>query len=436
MTSSFVVKSVTRRLGRYGFLIGMIAVGIMAVTMVQAVTVGMTENVIEGSGRYLGGRYIVVGRKGPYSTNIIEEPAKLISAVNSAAKANGRISVVRREIAADNEPTLYFNGDSFKVRRISGIDYLAEAPTFTSLRFAAGSMAGLKHPDSIAISRQVAARFGVRLGDNLTLSIRNSSGYLDSMPLVVCGIFQDASLFGYYNCYMNLDSLAKLMGDDPSKVLSSLGFYIDNTNADAYAMAARLTEALSKAGFNTFDKLQSKDDADARWQREQWDGVRYAVLPIENYIDAKVMDLIHAIQLVSYLFLGMMLVIILVGMRNTMRLMVRKRFKELGTIRALGLSSDGTRGLVLRESLLVASIGFLIGLAAALVILSILGLFPFEWPDGFDIFLKRGHLTWNLSLGFLALNYIALCLMTVAGADPAARQAAAISPAEAMAVAD
>lgn len=434
MTSSFVVKSVTRRLGRYGFLIGMIAVGIMAVTMVQAVTVGMTENVIEGSGRYLGGRFLVVGRPWNSKTNTIENPDTIVSALEKSGFSPS--TVVKREVAADSEPMLFFNGESFKVRRVSGVDFEAEAPVFRKLAFVSGGIEGLKGSSAILISKQVAERFGARVGDAITLRITNNQGYIDSADLVVKGIFKDASIFGYYNCYMDIGVLSKLMGDDPEKEISYLGFYFDNETGSASEKAARMTAALAAAGLKTFEKLQSKDDADSRYITEKWEGVRYSVLPVEDYIDAKVMDLIHAIQLVSYLFLGMMLVIILVGMRNTMRLMVRKRFKELGTIRALGLSSDGTRGLVLRESLLVASIGFLIGLAAALVILSILGLFPFEWPDGFDIFLKRGHLTWNLSLGFLALNYIALCLMTVAGADPAARQAAAISPAEAMAVAD
>ena len=56
MRSPFVFKSVFRRLGRYGFLVVMIGFGIAAVTLVQAVTVGMTANVTEGSARYLGGR--------------------------------------------------------------------------------------------------------------------------------------------------------------------------------------------------------------------------------------------------------------------------------------------------------------------------------------------------------------------------------------------
>ena len=434
MTSSFVLKSVTRRMGRYGFLIGMIAVGIMAVTIVQAVTVGMTNNVIEGSGRYLGGRYLVVGRPWNSRTNVIEDPEALIEALKKAGFSPS--ITARRQVAADSEPTLFFNGESFRVRRISGVDFAAEQPAFKGLTFVSGSVAGLKGTKGILISKQIAERFGARQGDSVTLRITNAQGYIDSTDLIISGIFKDASIFGYYNCYMDIDVLSALMGIDSRKQLAYLGFYFDHEAQNHDRQAEQMTSALSMAGFQTYNALQSKDDADHRYETEKWEGMRYAILPVERYIDAKVMDLIHAIQLVSYLFLAMMLVIILVGMRNTMQLMVRKRFKELGTIRALGLSSEGTRTLVLKESLLVATIGFCIGLAGAVVILAIAGLFPFEWPDGFDIFLKRGHLTWSLSLGFLALNYLALCLMTIAGSDPAARQAAAISPAEAMSVAD
>jgi ABC-type lipoprotein release transport system permease subunit len=426
----FVVKSVTRRMKRYSFLVIMIAVGIMAVTLVQAVTVGMSENVIEGSARYLGGRYLVVGRESGSHTNAIQGSGRIVAAIE---KAGFKPSIVaRREIAGDNEPTLFFNGESFKVRRVSGVDFEAEAPVFAKLAFTAGGAAGLEGTNAILVSKQVAERFGVRLGDEITLSLKNNSGFLDSAPLVVKGIFRDASIFGFYNCYVDFAVLSRLMGEG-NDVAGSLGFYLKGAAGPSDKTAQAMTKALSDSGFSTFSKLESKDDADAQAAKGGWEGLRYGVLPVEKYIDAKVMDLIHAIQIVSYLFLVMMLIIILVGMRNTTELMIRKRTKEIGTIRALGMSEGGARRLILGESLIVASIGFLIGLAAAAAALLVLQCFPFDWSDGFDIFLKKGHVSWQLSPPFLALNYIALCLMTAAGSGPAAKRAAAISPAAAIA---
>jgi putative ABC transport system permease protein len=144
------------------------------------------------------------------------------------------------------------------------------------------------------------------------------------------------------------------------------------------------------------------------------------------------MDLIRAIQAISYLFLVLMLAMILIGMRNTTQIMTAKRTKELGTIRAIGLSRPRTRRMVTAESLLIASLGFAIGLACAIAVLLLLQAFGFEWSAGFDIFLRRGHLTWRLSGAFLLVDYMALCLMTLAGSLPAARRAAAVEPAAAM----
>lgn len=426
----FVVKSVTRRMGRYSFLVIMIAVGIMAVTLVQAVTVGMSENVIEGSARYLGGRYLVVGRRSGSYSNVVQRPERIIAAIE---KAGLKPSIVAtREIAGDNEPTLFFNGESFKVRRVSGVNFEVEAPVFAKLAFVAGGVAGLKGTSAILISRQVSERFGVRLGDEITLSLKNNSGFLNSGSFVVKGIFRDASIFGYYNCYVDFSVLSRLMGEGEG-MAGSLGFYLKSSPQNSDKTAQAITKALADSGFSTFSDLASKDDADAQAAKGGWEGLRYGVLPVEKYIDAKVMDLIRAIQLVSYLFLAMMLVIILVGMRNTTELMIRKRTKEIGTIRALGMSEWGTRRLVMGESLLVATIGFLIGLVAAVAALLVLQNIPFDWSDGFDIFLRRGRLSWQLSPAFLALNYIALCLMTAAGSGPAAKRAAAISPATAIA---
>jgi ABC-type lipoprotein release transport system permease subunit len=425
----FVAKSVFRRLGRYGFLVAMIAFGIAAVTLVQAVTVGMTANVTEGSARYLGGRYVVIARRAHgYSQNLIEDPAAVASALG---KAGLRPSlVVQREVAGDSDQTLFFNGESLRMRRVSGVDARNEAGVLSRLLFTSGGFADLPGSNGILVSQQVASRFSLRVGDELTLRLTNAQGYLDSAQLVVQGIFRDASIFGYYNCYVDFGLLHRLLGH-PEGACSAMGFYFSGREDEAETLR-RIDKALAAAGFHAFPRLQDRNDLNAAWN-STWEGVRYGVLPVENYIDAKVMDLIHAIQMVSYLFLGLILVIILVGMRNTTQIMTRRRFKEIGTIRALGMTEGGATGLVLCEALLVAGLGFVIGLAAAVAVLLAIQPVPFQWSDGFDIFLRAGHLSWKLSFPFLAGNFAALVLMTAAGALPAARKAAHIAPAAAIA---
>lgn len=432
MRQPFVWKSVVRRMGRYGVLVSMIALGIAAVTLVQAVTVGMTATVVEGSARYLGGRFVVIARRDHgYATNRIEHPDALVAALSDAGIQPSL--VVRREVAGDNDPTLFFNGTSFRVRRVSGIDFAAEAAVFDQLAFSAGGPPTEAGGKGILISRQVAQRFGVRVGDELTLRLVNNAGFLDSATLVVQGIFRDASIFGYYNCYVDFEVLRSLLGEQPGSC-NAMGFYFDDHAASAVRVAG-MENALANAGFQLFPPLKSRSDLQSYWDKN-WDGVRYGILPVENYIDDKVMDLIHAIQLISYLFLVLILLVIMVGIRNTTQIMTRKRFKEIGTIRALGMSRTGAQRMVLRESVLVASLGFASGLALAVLILLALQLVPLDLSDGFDIFLRKGHLSWQLSPLFIAVNYLALTLMTVAGSLPAARRAASISPASAIATND
>lgn len=428
MRVPFAFKSVVRRMGRYGFLVAMIALGIAAVTMVQSVTVGMGDNVIEGAARYLGGRWIVIGRRGVGSAqNHIEDPQAILEALEASGIRPSLVA--RREVAGDNKPTLFFNGASFLVRRVSGVDFEAEAAVFDRLYFEAGGYKGHKGSNAILLSRQVAKRFGLRLGDEVTLRLVNRAGYLDSGRFVVGGIFRDASIFGYYNCYVDYEVMRTLSGETGT-ACSSLGLYLaDDSHPRATALA--LEAALEDSGFQVLQDVVDRAGLEALW-RTRWEGDRYAVLPVEDYIDAKVMDLIKAIQLISYLFLAMILLVILVGMRNTTQMMTRRRFREIGTIRALGMSEGGATRLILGESLLVASLGFLAGLVLAILLLTGLGLVAFDWSDGFDIFLRRGHLSWSLSPLFLFANYLALAAMTVAGAFPAARHAASIPPAAAM----
>ncbi|MBL8966193.1 MAG: ABC transporter permease [Spirochaetaceae bacterium] len=428
MRTPFVFKSVFRRMGRYGFLVAMIAFGIAMVTMVQSVTVGMRENVVAGSARYLGGAYVVIARRDHgYAVNRVEAVAAVKKAVAEAGLKPSL--VVEREVAAENGQTLYFNGEAFELRRITGVDTKNEAPVFARLGFDEGSPAGLSGTKGILVSRQVARRLGLRVGDGLTLRLSNHKGFLTSAELVVRGIFSDASIFGYYNAYVDIALLRELLGGDADQAVA-MGFYFKD-RADSRERAAELNAAISAAGLPVFPKLENRGDLDALWN-ESWQGVRYGILPVEHSVDARVMDIIEAVELASYLFLAMILAIVLVGMRNTTHIMTRRRFKEIGTIRALGMSEAGARRLVLGEALIVASIGFALGVAAAFCTLLIVSAIPFDWSAGFDIFLNKGRLTFSLSAFFLAINYGALALMTVLGALPAASQAARIPPAAAM----
>jgi ABC-type lipoprotein release transport system permease subunit len=338
---------------------------------------------------------------------------------------------VERENATNSsDPVLFFNGDSFLLRRVCGVDFDVESSVFSKLLFPSGGFSGMKGSSGILISKQVADRFGSRVGDSVTLRVVNRQGYLDSAELVVKGIFKDASIFGYYTAYMDRETLRKLLGD-PKNSCSAMGFYFSGAE-NSQATAKALQAALKGAGLELFPALHNRTDLEALGAAS-WLGVRYAVLPVEDYIDAKVMDLIHAIQLVSYLFLGMILIIILVGMRNTTKIMTRRRTKEIGTIRALGMPEGGAIRLILGESLIIASSGFVIGVLGAMGLLFILQAIPFSWSDGFDIFLRQGHLSWQLSPFFLSVNYAALVVMTLIGSLPSARRAAHISPASAIA---
>lgn len=428
MKSAFIIKNVLRRMKRYGFLVTMISFGIAAVTLVQSVTVGMSQNVTQGSARYLGGRWLVIARTGTgYAENRVDDPA----ALEAALRSSGFIPsiTVRREVSGDNNPTLFFNGESFLVRRVSGVNFEAEATVFDRLAFDEGGYRGLKGTNAILISRQVAQRFKVRVGDEMTLRLVNQDGYLDSGIFIVRGIFRDASIFGYYNCYVDYEALRTLSGER-GEACNTLGFYFAD-GAKPLVRAQEIRTALAAAGYDV--RADVLDRSTLEEQRNlSWEGTRYAVLPVENYIDDKVMDLIQAIQLISYLFLGLTLLVILVGMRNTTQIMTRRRTREIGTIRALGMTSMDATRMVMGESLFVASIGFVLGVAAAVLSLIVISLIPFDWSDGFDIFLDRGHLGWSLSPGFLVANFLALAGMTVTGSYPAARHAASIAPAAAM----
>ncbi len=69
-----------------------------------------------------------------------------------------------------------------------------------------------------------------------------------------------------------------------------------------------------------------------------------------------------------YGLLGLSVIIAILGVINTMAMSVMERTRELGMLRAVGLTRRMTRALIRRESIIIALIGAILGIAIGLVV--------------------------------------------------------------------
>ena len=197
-----------------------------------------------------------------------------------------------------------------------------DAAAVLDIPFLSGGFADLG-PTGILVAKDKAARDGLQVGSTLQASLLGGA----PMELTVAGVF-DSDLFG------NLIVDRALFADSPFPLLDFAVFVHANggvTPANTATLQA-VVDAYPSA------KLQSRDEF-VDEQSKQVDGFL-------NFI---------------YALLGISIFIAVVGIVITLYLAVWERRRELGLLRAVGMTRKQVRTSVLWESMITALVGVIIG---------------------------------------------------------------------------
>lgn len=203
-----------------------------------------------------------------------------------------------------------------------------------------------------------------------------------------------------------------------------LGMFADATGAGRTAEGPRC-EAISvevKAGDVDMDAL-----ADRLVERSG----RVTSLYVSSLTAPEHEALAKSLDTAIYSWLVLAVAVILVGMllgiANTSFLTVSQRVREVGTLRALGLSRDQVRKLIQWEALFIGMMGWIIGFFAGLILSSNILNVIYEVGD-LGLLLAPGRTPPFLVVG----SAVAVIVASLVGAELPARRASAMSPTEAL----
>jgi hypothetical protein len=121
------------------------------------------------------------------------------------------------------------------------------------------------------------------------------------------------------------------------------------------------------------------------------------------------------------------MIAMVLGIANTSSLTVSQRVREIGTLRALGLSRDQVRKLVQWEALFIGMMGWGIGFLSGIVISSSILNVVYQ-VEGLGLVLAPGRAVPFLAFG----SVIAVVVAALVGSEFPARKASAMSPTEAL----
>jgi len=230
----------------------------------------------------------------------------------------------------------------------------------------------LQKGESAIIGINLADLFELEVGSWLTLEFKDKNGIYDAAQVVVTGIFSTG--------HPDIDSSAIYLPLD----LMQKRLDMENSVTE---IAIRLK---SERNLKTFNKK-----LDERLHAEFMEKHDFETLTWKEQAE-DFLSFMEADALGGYITIYFLLIIVIVGIMNTMLMAVYERVREIGALMALGMQKKRVRRLFLMEGALLGVFGSLIGMAMGLIVIIILS------KSGINV----GALYAGQDVGYLIKDYI------------------------------
>jgi putative ABC transport system permease protein len=422
---SLAGRNFWRNLSRYRILIISIVVAVTAMVMVIGALQGIIQSVEQKARRYFAGDIAVQEYQEGWRSRI-SDPSLVERSFEDAALQPQAVSP--RMVFFDNNPSIFFNGDYARQRRLMGVDWENEHPVLSELSIIEGIVPEGEDPDGILISTATASRLGARTGDSVVLTLNTRQGQISSYSLIIRAIFDESSFFGY-SAYLQRDILNAITGEAPEHAYE-MGVFLDSPGQTGRAIRI-LQQELEAAG-KTVAVVRSREQRDEMLRtRDPGEGF-VAILTLDAQL-AELKDLVDALGLVAAAVILLFMLIVIIGVSNSYSMIVFERTREIGTLRAIGLTKEKTVIVFLLEAAFLGVTSVVIGTFTGIGILAAIG----RWADiSFagvtSLFLVQGRLAWYVPFRWVILITLVAVGSSLAGALKPSMKASAMSPVDAL----
>ena len=253
---------------------------------------------------------------------------------------------------------------------LSGVEITSEVRLRSLVRLIGGDWNSLRTPGTVVLFDFQARKLGVAVGDSMVLTASTLTGAYNTVDVRVGAIARDQSQLSKQVAFVSAPTLEQLLQIGPDTTGEILIYLRDIRLAST--VQARLFRELSQAGFSalpldpraSYLKLEN-------YNRQDWTGQRLDVTTWENQAGF-VLWAVIALHAVTGALVTLLLIIILIGMMNALWISIHERTREIGTLRAIGMSRARLVFLFVLESFFLSIAG--VGVGAVVGVLGSLGL--------------------------------------------------------------
>jgi ABC-type lipoprotein release transport system permease subunit len=314
---------------------------------------------------------------------------------------------------------------------LGGVDVEHEPALPRVLRMLEGSLDALRAPGTVLLFEAQAKRLKVGVGDVITISAPTARGVNNTADVNVAAVARDVGLLSSFSAFIQHDTLRQLYGLNAAST-GAVHLYLDDPGSSA-AVASRLRTALADGGWRVMEP-----DAQPYWMKlmqtvpsEDWTGQKIDVTTGDDEM-GQFKQFILALRIVTGLLVTILMIVVVIGILNTLAIAVRERTKEIGTLRAIGMQRRKVLWLFVLETALLGAIGTAAGALAAAALATALNAAGIGLPSAVQVFLAMDELHVVLDPLAIAGYVAALTAITVAASVLPALRAARLKPVTAM----
>jgi ABC-type lipoprotein release transport system permease subunit len=273
---------------------------------------------------------------------------------------------------------------------IAGVEMTNETGLPKVLKMKEGKLEDLAKPGNVLIFESEAKKLKVKTGDSMVFSVLTDRGVNNTVDVRVCGIAEDMGLMTSFNVFLSQETLNRLDQTNETTTGAIL-IYLKNMNRIPQDLDL-LRKAMTANGYIVMDSASK-----AFWMklaevnREEWTGQKLDLTTWEDEISYVSWNL-KAIDGLTFLLTTVLLIIIAVGIMNTLWIAIRERTREIGTLRAIGMQRGGVMSMFIIEAFCLGAMGTGAGVLLGIAISMLLNALHIPLPPGAQFFTMSSNL--------------------------------------------
>ena len=298
-----------------------------------------------------------------------------------------------------------------------------------NIKFAAGGLpASYKDDKSCLVSSKLAGKLFLNPGDKFKFTYKQKYDKEDAEDeYQVSGIYNSDKISSDNVIFMRETEFYKTYNEKlPVDSSSYKNVYSPDKKSVIFPVFSPEFKVLPRSA--TSEELMKKL---RKMNLTKWKGSNIDVRTMYESA-SQILDLESALKLITFIAVIVLFFIILIGVINSLRMTIKERTREIGTVRAIGMQSRDVRNSFIIETVLLSGIASFGGIIAAFILMGIISLFTINTTSIFSILLVERHLYFLPDFFSISGNLLLILGITAITAYFPARKAAKLSAAAAL----